>query len=98
MEDTVKLQDIDCSGSWARKWGTRFQPIKCNIMQLTNKWSSKIQASYKLQGTVLENVESIKYFSVRKYGTGSMKYKPKLYPEMTPKMFELLEVRTPQDH
>ena len=45
---------------------------------------------------MLENVESIKYFSVRKYGT-SMKYKPKLYPEMTPKMFELLEVRTPQD-
>ena len=61
-EDTLKLQrDIDCLGSWARKWGMRFQPVKCNMMQLTNKQSSKIQANYTLEGTVLENVESIKY-------------------------------------
>ena len=32
-EDTVKLQeDIDRLGCWARKWGMRFQPVKCNIM------------------------------------------------------------------
>ena len=31
---------------------------------LTNKRTSKIQASYKLEGTVLENVESIKYLGV----------------------------------
>ena len=55
---------IDCLGSWARKWGMRFQPIKCNMMQLTNKRSSKIQANYTLEGTVLENVESIKYLGV----------------------------------
>ena len=65
VEDTVKLQnDIDRLGSWARKWGMRFQPVKCNMMQLTNKRTSKIQASYKLEGTVLENVESIKYLGV----------------------------------
>ena len=66
VEDTVKLQDIDRLGSWARKWGMRFQPVKCNMMQLTNKrtCTSKIQASYKLEGTVLENVESIKYLGV----------------------------------
>ena len=35
-EDTVKLEvDIDHLGSWARKWGMRFQPVKCNIMQIT---------------------------------------------------------------
>ena len=57
-EDTLKLQrDIDHLGSWARKWGMRFQPVK--LMQLTNKLSSKIQANYTLRGTVLENVESI---------------------------------------
>ena len=40
-EDTLKLQrDIDRLGSWARKWGMRFQPVKCNMMQLTNKRSS----------------------------------------------------------
>ena len=22
--------------SWARKWGMRFQPVKCNMMQLSN--------------------------------------------------------------
>ena len=65
VEDTVKLQkDIDRLGSWARKWGMRFQPVKCNVMQLTNKRTSKIQASYKLEGTELENVESIKYLGV----------------------------------
>ena len=65
VEDTVKLQkDTDRLGSWARKWGMRFQPVKCNMMQLTNKRTSKIQASYKLDGTVLENVESIKYLGV----------------------------------
>ena len=42
----------------------RFQPVKCNMMQLTNERSSKIQANYTLEGTVLENVESIKYLGV----------------------------------
>ena len=65
VEDTVRLQkDIDRLGSWARKWGLRFQPVKCNMVQLTNKRTSKIQASNKLEGTVLENVESIKYLVV----------------------------------
>ena len=41
----------------------RFQPVKCNMMQLTKK-HKKIEASYMLEGTVLENVESIKYLSV----------------------------------
>ena len=46
VEDTVKLRkDIDRLGSWTRKWGMRFQPVKCNMMQLTNKRSSKSQAS-----------------------------------------------------
>ena len=64
-EDTLKLQrDIDRLGSWARKWGMRFQPVKCNMMQLTNKRSSRIQANYTLEGTLLENVENIKYLGV----------------------------------
>ena len=64
-ENTLKLQrDIDRLGSWARKWGMRFQPVKCNMMQLTNKRSCKIQANYTLEDTILENVESIKYLGV----------------------------------
>ena len=64
-EDTMKLQrDIDRLDSWARKWGMRFQPVKCNMMQLTRKRIKKIHASYTLEGTDLENVESIKYLGV----------------------------------
>ena len=62
--ESKNQRDIDRLGSWARKWGMRFQPVKCNMMQLTNKRSSKIQANYTLEGTVLENVESIKYLGV----------------------------------
>ena len=63
--DTIKLQrDIDRLGSLARKWGMRFQPVKCNMMQLTRKRIKKIHASYTLGGTDLENVETIKYLGV----------------------------------
>ena len=64
IEDTLNLhKDIDRLGIRARKWGMRFQPVKCIIMQLP-KTHNKIQASYTLEGTVLENVESIKYLGV----------------------------------
>ena len=63
--DIMKLQrDIDRFGCWARKWGMRFQPVKCNMMQLTRKRIKKIHPSYTLEGTDLENVESIKYLGV----------------------------------
>ena len=61
----MKLQrDIDRLGSWARKLGMRFQPVKCNMMQLTRKRIKKIHALFTLEGTDLENVESIKYLGV----------------------------------
>ena len=38
IEDIVKLQrDIKRLGRWARKWGMRFQPTKCNLIKLTRK-------------------------------------------------------------
>ena len=42
----------------------RFQPVKCNMMQPTRKRIKKIHASYTLERTDLENVESIKYLGV----------------------------------
>ena len=42
----------------------RFQPVKCNMMQITRKQIKTIHALYTLEGTVLENVESIKYLGV----------------------------------
>ena len=42
----------------------RFQPVKCNLMQLTRKHSNKFQASYTLGGTILEDADTIKYLGV----------------------------------
>ena len=43
----------------------RFQPVKCNMTQLTRKRIKKmLHASYTLEGTDLENVESNKYLGV----------------------------------
>ena len=42
----------------------RLQPVKCNMMQLTNKQINKTEASYTLEVAVLENVDSIKYLGV----------------------------------
>ena len=56
----MKLQrDIDRLGSWARKWGMRFQPVKCNMMQLTRKRIKKIYASYTLEGTDLKTLKAL---------------------------------------
>ena len=58
-DDSLKLQrDIDRLWCLARKWGMRFQPVKCNIMQITRKRTNKTEAYYTLEGTVLENVDS----------------------------------------
>ena len=66
VQDTLKLQrDIDRLGSWTSKWGMRFEPVKCNMIQFAKiKHINKIKASHILDGTALENVESIKYLGV----------------------------------
>ena len=57
-------KDTDRLGCWARKWVMRFQPVRCNIMQITRKRTNTTEASYTLEGTVLENVDFIKYLRV----------------------------------
>ena len=42
----------------------RFQPVNCNMMQLTRERIKKIHASYTLERTDLEHIESIKYLGV----------------------------------
>ena len=64
-DDSLKFQrDIDKLGCWARKWGMRFQPVKCNVMQITRKRTNKTEVYYSLEVTVLENVDIIKYFGM----------------------------------
>ena len=64
-DDSLKLQrKIGRLGCWARKRGMRYQPVKCNIMQILRKRTNKTEAYYTLEGTFLENVDSIKYLGV----------------------------------
>ena len=42
----------------------RCQPVKCNVIQLRRKRIKKINDSYTLEGTVLDNVEKIKYLGI----------------------------------
>ena len=59
-KDTMKLQrDIDRLGSWARKWGMRFQPVKCNMMQLTRK---------RIKKSAFRKLSSIYVFSYFPFG------------------------------
>lgn len=65
INDCQKLQqDIDRLGAWARKWGMRFQPVKCNMMKLTRKKKHHIDFDYKLEGTSLKFLDTIKYLGV----------------------------------
>ena len=63
------------------------QPVKCNMMQLTKK-HTKIQASYTQEGTVLENVENIKYLGVTI--TNDLKWNPHIRI-CVPRPIELLD-------
>jgi hypothetical protein len=64
IADSKKLQeDITTLGKWAKTWGMRFQPIKCNIMQIHRK-RNHINYKYYLEGTELEILDSIKYLGV----------------------------------
>ena len=50
-EDTMKLQrDIGRLGSWARKWVMRYQPVKCNMMQLTRNTDQEDPCFIYLRG------------------------------------------------
>ena len=52
----------------------RFQPVKCNMMQLTRKPTKKSNAEYTSEGTVLQNVDKIKYPKSKKYRGFEMEY------------------------
>ena len=52
----------------------RFQPVECNMMQLTRKRINKIHASYTLEGTDFENVESINYIWVTITCTSNLRW------------------------
>ena len=64
QDDCLLLQrDIDNLGKWAKTWGMRFQPVKCNIMRLVRK-RNVIVFNYTLDGTNLELLSSIKYLGI----------------------------------
>ena len=50
--------------SHRHKTGFLMTWLECNMMQITRKRIKHIHASYTLEGTVLENVESLKYLGI----------------------------------
>ena len=42
----------------------RFQPVKCNIMQIAKKRIKKNNASYTLERVILDNAEKIKHLGI----------------------------------
>ena len=53
-------------GGYRSSWllDKEIQPVKCNIIQITRERIKKINVSYNLEGTVLGNVENIKYLGI----------------------------------
>ena len=47
-----------------KELGHEIQAVKCNIMQTPRKRIKKINASFTLEGTVLDTVEKIKYLGI----------------------------------
>ena len=51
IEDTAKLQSgIDRLGKWAWKWGMRFQPFKCNMIEkMQNRAARFVTGNYNFE-------------------------------------------------
>lgn len=56
--------NTDHFGKWAMKGNTRFQPLKCSMIQLTGKRNNKAIVTFSLEETVLDDVDRIKYVGV----------------------------------
>ena len=64
-EDQRVLQhDLDALEAWTDKWGMRFNPSKCQIMQVKRGNSPPKLHLYELMDTVLQNVTKAKYLGV----------------------------------
>lgn len=68
IKDTRTWQNISRIQSHSvaveKKMGSKFQPVKCNLMRLTRKQIKKVHAAYTWERTVLEDVESIENLDI----------------------------------
>ena len=64
VEDQLCLQrDLTALDNWAKRWGMRFNPAKCNIMRISRS-KQVITKLYELCGVILEEVVTAKYLGV----------------------------------
>ena len=64
MKDCLDLQhDITQLGKWARDWGMRFQPSKCDMVRFSKK-RCNILYDYTLEGSKLVFLDKFKYLGV----------------------------------
>ena len=63
--DSIQLQeDLNALQSWEKKWLTRFNPSKCNVISIPHKNKAVIEHHYALHGQILEQVDNAKYLGV----------------------------------
>ena len=63
-EDQVIFQrDLSALDAWAKRWGVRFKPSKCNIVRI-HRSHSLFSKSYEISGVTLEEVEHAKYLGI----------------------------------
>jgi hypothetical protein len=62
--DATKLQeDIDALQNWESTWQMSFNPDKCEVLSITNKYN-KIMANYYIHGQQLQIVDNAKYLGL----------------------------------
>ena len=63
--DSIQLQeDLNALQIWEKKWLTRFNPSKCNVISIPHKNKAVIEHHYALHGQILEQVDNAKYLGV----------------------------------
>ena len=64
-EDDCEIlqRDLDSLQSWAYKWNMSFNPVKCELIKITNR-QSRIFFPYTIQNTLIREVTQAKYLGV----------------------------------
>jgi hypothetical protein len=59
IECSQSMQDVlNLMNAWSIKWGLRFNPTKCKVMNIARKGSDVIKYDYKINDVSIENVDS----------------------------------------
>jgi hypothetical protein len=64
----ILQQDLDTLQKWEDQWLMRFNPEKCEVLQVTSRRTQQ-ESKYTIHGQVLNNVNSAKYLGLNIHKT-----------------------------